>query len=145
MLRRAAIPLARSGDSWLWLAAIVLVAVVSGPTTYQMGVRLVIAIVATALAVKGAKLLTRRARPEGDWGGSYRRGDPHAFPSGHAARAFLLVALGFALGPAWLGPVLTVWAVLVAVSRVALGVHYVSDVVAGAALGVCCGLIASML
>ena len=107
-----------------------------------MAARLVIAIVATGLAVKAGKLLTRRVRPEGEWGGSYRRGDPHAFPSGHAARASLLAVLGFAFGPAWLGPVLAVWAVLVALSRVALGVHYVSDVVAGAALGVCCGLVA---
>jgi len=124
---------------------IAVVAVISGPSTYPIAARLVIAIVATALAVKAGKLLTGRVRPDGEWGGSYRRGDPHAFPSGHAARAFLLAALGFALGPAWLGPVLAVWAVLVAVSRVALGVHYASDVVAGAALGVCCGLAASML
>jgi undecaprenyl-diphosphatase len=122
---------------------IVVVAVVNGPSTYRMAARLVVAIVATALVVKAGKLLTGRVRPEGEWGGSYRRGDPHAFPSGHAARAFLLAALGFAFGPAWLGPVLAVWAVLVALSRVALGVHYVSDVVAGAALGVCCGLVAA--
>jgi len=120
-------------------------AVVLGRDTYATAARLVIAIVTTALVVKACKLLTRRARPESDWGGSYRRSDPHAFPSGHSARAFLLVVLGFAYGPVWLGPLLVVWAVLVALSRVALGVHYLFDVVAGAALGLGCGLVALLV
>ena len=34
------------------------------------------------------------------------------------------------------------WATLVAASRVVLGVHYLSDVVGGALLGVACGLVA---
>ena len=35
-----------------------------------------------------------------------------------------------------------IWTTLVAVSRVVLGVHYVSDVVGGAVLGLVCGLVA---
>jgi undecaprenyl-diphosphatase len=87
------------------------------------------------------KFLVRRRRPEGEWGGIYRNTDPHSFPSGHAARAFLIAVVGAALGPAWLGILLWVWAPLVALARVAMGVHYLSDVVAGALFGVIVALI----
>jgi len=144
-LRRAAIPLARSGDAWIWFVAAAVTAVLGDSAARGDMVFVVLVIVATGLVVKVGKLGARRARPDGTWGGSYRRQDPHAFPSGHAARAAVITVLGFALGPAWLGPLLTLWTVLVAVSRVVLGVHYVSDVVGGAALGLVCGLVALLV
>lgn len=56
-----------------------------------------------------------------------------SFPSDHAAVAFALaVALFYAGGVAW--PFLAV-AVLVALGRVAVGVHWPTDVLAGAAVG----------
>jgi membrane-associated phospholipid phosphatase len=86
--------------------------------------------------VLGIKFLVRRKRPEGEWGGIYRNTDPHSFPSGHAARAFLIAVVASALAPPWLGILLWIWAPLVSVARVAMGVHYVSDIVAGAGLGI---------
>ncbi len=50
-----------------------------------------------------------------------------------------LLALG--LGPSWLGLLLLVWAPLVILARVAMGVHYLSDVLAGAGLGVLIGFL----
>lgn len=144
-LRRVAIPLARSGDGWIWLVGAGVLGAVGHAAVRRDMVFVVLVIVATGLVVKLGKLGARRARPDGDWGGSYRRQDPHAFPSGHAARAAVLTVLGFALGPSWLGPVMAVWTVLVALSRVLLGVHYVSDVVGGAVLGLVCGLVALAL
>jgi undecaprenyl-diphosphatase len=96
---------------------------------------------ALAALVIGIKFVVRRRRPEGEWGSIYRNTDPHSFPSGHAARAFLIAVVGSALGPAWLGVVLWIWAPLVALARVAMGVHYVSDIVAGAILGIVIALI----
>lgn len=89
-----------------------------------------------AALVLGIKFIVRRRRPEGDWGSIYRNTDPHSFPSGHAARAFLIAVVGAALGPTWLGILLWIWAPSVALARVAMGVHYVSDILAGAILGI---------
>lgn len=62
--------------------------------------------------------------------------DKFSFPSGHTLHAVsfsLILAHHFpALGPAVYG-----FALLVAVSRPVLGLHYPSDVLAGAAIGAC--------
>ena len=57
-----------------------------------------------------------------------------SFPSGHAASAFAF-ASGVAAEAPVPGGLLTVLAALVAYSRVHTGVHYPSDVVAGAVIG----------
>lgn len=82
------------------------------------------------------KFRVRRQRPEGEWGSIYRNTDPHSFPSGHAARAFLIATIAAGLGPAWLALLLWIWAPLVSLARVAMGVHYLSDIVAGALFGI---------
>lgn len=145
LLRAAAIPLARSADGWPWMLALALAAVLGPATGRMLTLRLAAAVLATGIAVKLVKLATRRERPVGDWGGSYRRSDPHAFPSGHAARAFLLAVIACAFGPPGLGGLALLWATLVATSRVALGVHYLSDVLGGALLGTVCGLLTTSL
>ena len=60
--------------------------------------------------------------------------DPFSFPSGHTlhAVAFTLVAVMYYPS---LAPLLVPFTLLVAASRVVLGLHYPSDVLAGAALG----------
>jgi undecaprenyl-diphosphatase len=67
-----------------------------------------------------------------------------SFPSGHAATAFAAaVAVGI-VHPRLRLPLLGL-ATLVALSRVYLGVHYGSDVLAGTALGVAIGLATGLL
>mmetsp|Transcript_4694 Transcript_4694/g.11178 ORF Transcript_4694/g.11178 Transcript_4694/m.11178 type:complete len:193 (+) Transcript_4694:114-692(+) len=63
--------------------------------------------------------------------------DVHSFPSGHATRCWCLVALLGSLHPHH-APLLAAWGLLVSLSRVALGRHYVSDVVAGSLVGFFC-------
>jgi undecaprenyl-diphosphatase len=67
------------------------------------------------------------------------RPDSGSFPSGHTANAFAGAAVLSALAEA---PALPWWilAGMIAYSRVYLGVHYPSDVVAGALLGVACAI-----
>lgn len=48
----------------------------------------------------------------------------------------MLATLAFAFGPIWLGVAFVVWALLVSLARVWMGVHYLSDVLAGIVLGV---------
>jgi undecaprenyl-diphosphatase len=60
-----------------------------------------------------------------------------SFPSDHATLAFAVAGGLFAVGPGWGWPTLA-FAAVVAFSRVFVGVHWPSDVVAGALLGLLC-------
>ena len=135
-LRAIAVFFAHSGDSWFWGLALIVAWFFSDSNWKRWEVVELVGISGLAALVLGIKFLVRRKRPEGQWGSIYRNTDPHSFPSGHAARAFLIAVIASALGPAWLSILLWIWAPLVALARVAMGVHYVSDVVAGAFLGI---------
>ncbi|UYG09463.1 phosphatase PAP2 family protein [Halomonas sp. M4R1S46] len=60
--------------------------------------------------------------------------DRYSFPSGHTIHAVMFLTLVAAHSPA-LMPALVPLVALIAVSRVGLGLHYLSDVAAGAAIG----------
>ena len=60
--------------------------------------------------------------------------DRYSFPSGHTLHAVNFTILAAAFEPWLLGP-LAPFALLVAASRVVLGLHYPSDVLAGALIG----------
>ncbi len=140
-LRTAAVILAHSGDSWVWGTGLFIIWLFANAFWKQWAVLVVGSIIVLALLVFALKRIIRRRRPEGMWGMIYRRTDPHSFPSGHAARAFLIAVVVTALGPTWLAIPLWIWAPLVAVSRVAMGVHYVSDIIGGLILGLLAGLL----
>lgn len=98
-------------------------------------------IAASGIAAQAIKHLVGRARPHllaGDGAFHFHAltlGSAEAsFPSGHAASAFAAaVALGY-MAPRWRMALLGA-ALLVGLSRVIVGAHYPSDVLAGAALG----------
>ena len=140
-LRNVAVFFAHSGDSWFWVAALIIGWFFSNSNWQQWEVVEFFGILGLAGVVLAIKFLVRRERPAGEWGGIYRNTDPHSFPSGHAARAFMIAVVGSALAPPWLAAVLWIWAPLVALARVAMGVHYLSDIVAGAILGIIVGVI----
>jgi undecaprenyl-diphosphatase len=144
-LRRLAIFLAHSGDSWFWGIGLAITWLAAGPDGKLLAVRLALAIAGLALLVLAVKRIFRRRRPAGEWGAIYRKSDPHSFPSGHAARMAMLAVLGAALGPAWFGWLLLAWAPLVALARVAMGVHYLSDVIGGVLMGIAAGVILALV
>ena len=86
------------------------------------------------------KNFIRRERPRG-LPVFIRPSDRYSLPSGHTAAAFLMATVVAASFPLW-APLLFVWAALVGASRLLLGVHYLSDLVAGALLGGGCALLA---
>lgn len=67
--------------------------------------------------------------------------DRYSLPSGHTAAAFLMATILATAFPLW-APLLFGWAALVGASRLLLGVHYLSDLVAGALLGGGCAVLA---
>jgi len=60
-----------------------------------------------------------------------------SFPSGHATLAFAFAAAAFFFIGKRVGYACGIFALLIALSRVFVGVHFVSDIVAGAAIGIC--------
>jgi undecaprenyl-diphosphatase len=135
----------RLGDGWAWLLAAGLLAA-SGRRGLEV---LSAAAVSTALAnalLLCAKRRFRRARPCERAKPRHFDVDPLAwfpsdrfsFPSGHALNAFAIgsvIALAF---PSLVVPVLGL-ATSVAASRVMLGLHWLSDVIAGALVGLVIG------
>lgn len=81
------------------------------------------------------KFAVRRRRPAGDWGAFYRKTDPHSFPSGHASRTITMTMVVMAGRWPLIGAALLLWSLLVGLSRIILGVHYLYDVLAGYLLG----------
>ena len=138
-LRTAAALLAHSGDSWFWWLGLGVVWLVGDAFWKTRAAAMAGSILLTAVIVLTVKFLVRRKRPEGSWGGIYRSTDPHSFPSGHAARAVMLAVLALVLGPVWLAVILVLWVPLVCLARVAMGLHYLSDVLAGIIFGVIIG------
>jgi undecaprenyl-diphosphatase len=138
-LRTLAAVFAHSGDSWFWLVGLTLTWLLGNDAWKERAIVLMAGIVVTAVFVLAIKFTVRRQRPTGEWGEIYRKTDPHSFPSGHAARAGLLAVLGIGLGPVWFAVALLVWAPLVALARVAMGVHYLLDILAGMAFGMIMG------
>jgi undecaprenyl-diphosphatase len=141
LVRDIAVFLGHTGDSWFWAAALLLVWLIASPEYAAWAWITLLAVVLTAALVLAIKFTIRRQRPEGDLGQIYRKTDPHSFPSGHATRAILLGVLALGLAPPWLGIVLIIWGPLVGIARIAMGVHYVSDVLAGWVFGTLIGLL----
>ena len=125
---------------------VVVVTLVAAALSWRRCPRLAVAIlviaVARPLAEATLKELVSRDRPSGD---RLVPGRGYSFPSGHPLATAaswgmlpLVVALYTRRRAVWWGIAIGVWglAVLVAVSRVWLGVHWTSDVVAGLALAV---------
>ncbi len=127
--------LAHSGDSWFWGLGLIAVLYLGAYEWKFLALWMLIGAMISAVIVFVIKQSVRRSRPAGDWGQIYRKTDPHSFPSGHASRAVLFAVLAFGLGPIWFAFVLLLWAPCVMLARVAMGVHYLSDVLAGAIIG----------
>lgn len=116
-------------------------------------IRLGLSELAATAVVIGGKVVFARPRPFTVEPGIVSRSGGHdarlqeavardAFPSGHTALAFALATSWTRSHPHWyVGVPAFTWAAGVSMSRVWLGVHYPSDVAAGAAVGVLAALV----
>ncbi|WP_100657691.1 phosphatase PAP2 family protein [Alteromonas flava] len=84
----------------------------------------------------------KRPRPAdllSDFNAHIKPADKFSLPSGHTAAAFLMATILSYFYPPIAGLAI-LWAGLIGLSRVLLGVHYPSDILAGAVLGTSVGL-----
>ena len=116
-------------------------------TPYHIGLTALLANALSHAAVQVLKRTVVRARPC-DAGGRplalVDLPDPFSFPSGHTAAA-AAVAASVVLSQPALAPVVVPLAALVGYSRIRLRVHHLSDVLAGAVLGVGGALLATRM
>ncbi len=145
-LRRVTIPVSRATDKIvIWVGMGAALALAPSHVGRRAAARaLAYAGIASGLANGPVKVLARRRRPAGVTAATRLQGmrPPRttSFPSGHTATAF-----GFAMGAghelsALTSPLLAM-ATFVGFSRVHTGLHYPSDVVGGALIGVGVGLV----
>jgi len=73
------------------------------------------------------------------------RVDPDSFPSVHTYIVFAIAISIFLYGHRRLGTALFILALLVAVGRVATGLHYPSDIIGGALLGLSAGIVSYII
>ena len=127
----------RLGDGVFWYSAMLALTVTLGWPGLGITLRMLAAGAIGLLLYKLLKSGTTRPRPcqvLADIRAGIAPLDAFSFPSGHTlhAVAFTVVAVTCSPALAW---VFVPFTLLVALSRVVLGLHYPSDVLAGAAIG----------
>jgi len=145
-LRLWMIAATRGGDGWLWYAMGLVVALVGGAERFRALGAAMIAVglgIALFLTLKRAFHRKRPCAWEPHCWATLLPPDQFSFPSGHTITAFAMtVSLGVYY-PAML-PGLFFCAVSIALSRILLGMHFLSDVVAGGAIGAMLGYTAAI-
>lgn len=132
----------RGGDGWLWFAFGLLLLLCGGEQRYDAIGAAGCSAAAGILMFRALKRTSRRKRPceiEPHCWASILPPDKYSFPSGHTITAFA-IAVSVGLFYPGLQSGLLLAALLIAASRIVLGMHFLSDVVAGAAIGVALGL-----
>lgn len=127
----------RLGDGPVWYALIVAVAAFDAAQGWRVALAMAMAGALGALLYKALKTRLVRERPFISHAGIVCGAAPldrYSFPSGHTLHAVNFTILAGAHYP-WLLPVLVPLALAMAASRVVLGLHYPSDVGAGALIG----------
>jgi membrane-associated phospholipid phosphatase len=107
---------------------------------------MLIALAIAGLAGRVVKFATGRARPsvktEVQWNGPRFSSKYHAFPSGHVAASTAFFAALF-LARKRIGAPLLLIPVLIGLSRMVVGAHYLSDLIFASILGVICAYLAA--
>lgn len=127
----------RGGDGWLWYALLAALLFSGAQHRFAATGAAMLAVAAGIVAFLALKRLAGRKRPchiEPHCWATLLPPDKFSFPSGHTISAFAVAIPVGLFYPSLLAGVLFC-ALSVAASRILLGMHFLSDVIAGAVLG----------
>lgn len=134
----------RLGDGILWYALVALLPLWYGPVALRTALVMALTGLAGLLIYKSLKQTLVRERPFIRYPAITQAMPPldrYSFPSGHTLHAVAFTWVAVDRFPE-LGWILIPVASLIAASRVVLGLHYPSDVLAGGAIGAALALVA---
>jgi undecaprenyl-diphosphatase len=135
------IMMTRLGDGWLWYSIGLILLIFGGSQKFLAIGAATAAAAAGVFLFRTLKHASRRKRPceiEPHCWASILPPDKYSFPSGHSITSFA-IALSIGMFYPDLQIVLLVVALLIASSRIILGMHFLSDVLAGSAIGILLG------
>ncbi|MBU6417374.1 MAG: phosphatase PAP2 family protein [Xanthomonadaceae bacterium] len=133
--------ISRLGDGWFWYGLMAVLAAFGGMRGIVAALQMLGTGLVAWLLYRTLKLHTRRPRPfhaHPDVTARAAALDEYSFPSGHTLHAVSFTIVAVAWFP-FLALPLIAFTVLVAMSRVVLGLHYPTDVLAGVLIGTALG------
>jgi len=131
----------RMGDGWLWYALGIILLLWGGPQRFSAVGAAGSAAIVGIIVFKALKRLSHRPRPcqlEPHCWSKVLPPDKFSFPSGHTMTAFSIALVLSYYYPSLEGTLLFL-ALSIGFSRIVLGMHFLSDVLAGIVLGVALG------
>lgn len=132
--------ISRLGDGVFWYALMAAIPLAHGWEAWSLSVGLAANGVVCTAIYKLLKTSTKRCRPCDAVDSMHRTVAPldrFSFPSGHTLHAVGFTLLTVLVQPVW-AVLLIPFTILVAISRLVLGLHWPSDVLAGASIGASC-------
>lgn len=129
--------ISRLGDGVFWYTLMILILLTQGSEALMPVIHMAVAGLIGTFVYKWLKGKTLRPRPyqvRQDIRLTGKALDKFSFPSGHTLHAVVFTWVALTYYPQ-LAVLLILFTVLVGLSRVVLGLHYPSDVIAGALLG----------
>jgi undecaprenyl-diphosphatase len=127
----------RMGDGWIWYGLGIMLLIFGGAQRSAAVGAAGSAALVGVLVFKALKHLSQRPRPcqyEPHCWSKVLPPDQFSFPSGHTMTAFSIALVVSYYYPSLEGPLFFL-ALSIAVSRIVLGMHFLSDVLAGVVLG----------
>lgn len=133
----------RMGDGWFWYGLGAMLLLWGGPQRFSAVGAAGAAALAGVFVFKALKKLSQRPRPcqiEPHCWSKVLPPDRFSFPSGHTMAAFSIALVLSYFYPSLETPLFFL-AVSIAVSRIVLGMHFLSDVLAGMLIGAVLGCV----
>lgn len=146
-LRSMLIFASKGGDGWLWYTLGVFILIFGNHLRFRAVGAGLLATAIGLIIYQVVKKTTRRKRPcliePNEWAGVLPP-DQYSFPSGHTIASFA-IATSVGLFYPSLMLALLCCAIMIATSRIMLGMHFLSDVVVGVLMGTSLGYAAVVL